>query len=190
MIRTAIGHALPVSQFTVPEETLQDRNDSAAAIHPDAQSTSHGSHRSVLDSAHGRSGRAADSANEPATVGRIEGQTATEINKNITDPVSLTWSLKFENDISFLDIDGHGSPVQDTFTFQPTLPILLTPYLKLITRPQFTLVDSVPFTNFHGDLDRTTGVGDTTLDLGLSPVIDPWIVALGPTFIFPTAALR
>jgi hypothetical protein len=115
-------------------------------------------------------------------------QTRTEINKNVTDPVSLTWSLKIKNDISFLDIEGHGDQPQYSLKFQPTMPTLLTPDLKLIARPEFTLVDDKPYTK-DGELLRTTGVGDTILDLVLSPVSDPWLIALGPTFVFPTANL-
>lgn len=132
--------------------------------------------------------RAAESGEEPETQARIATQSSTEVNKNVTDPVSTTWSLKFENIVSFLDIDGHGSPVEDQLEFQPTLPVLLTPRLKVIARPQFVLLDSKPFTS-NGDLERTTGVGDTTLDFVLSPVVHPWLFALGSTFVFPTANL-
>ena len=65
---------------------------------------------------------------------------------------------------------------------------MLTRSLKIIARPEFTLVDSKPFVS-HGDLDRTTGVGDTIFDLVLSPVVHPWLLALGSTFVFPTANL-
>jgi hypothetical protein len=133
-------------------------------------------------------GGAVESGEEPATSARIATQSSTEVNKNVTDPVSTTWSLKLENEVSFLDIDGHGSPVEDELKFQPTLPVLLTPTLKVIARPEFKLLDSKPFTS-HGNLERTTGVGDTTLDLVLSPVTPPWLLALGSTFVFPTANL-
>ena len=112
----------------------------------------------------------------------------TEINKDVTDPVSLTWSLKTKNTITLLDIEGHGNQPQYQLQFQPTLPALLTPGLKLIARPQFTFVDDKPFTS-QGELQRATGFGDTILDLVLSPVSDPWLLALGPTFVFPTASL-
>ena len=59
---------------------------------------------------------------------------------------------------------------------------------KLIVRPQFTLVDDTPYTS-QGEVLRTTGVGDTNLDIVLSPELGPWLLALGPTFVFPTANL-
>ena len=126
-------------------------------------------------------------SDEPETRARIEQHSPTEVNRNVTDPVSLTWSLKLENDVNFLDIDGHGNPVQDVIKLQPTMPMLLTPALKIIARPQFTLLDSKPYTS-DGDLERATGVGDTVLDLVLSPVSAHWLLALGSTFILPTAS--
>jgi hypothetical protein len=107
----------------------------------------------------------------------------------VTNPVSTTWSLKLQNNITWIDVAGHGDRIQDELKFQPTLPVRLTPGLKLITRPEFTLLDSVPFTNSQGALQRTTGFGDTILDVVLSPMLGPWLVGLGPTFVFPTASL-
>jgi hypothetical protein len=114
-------------------------------------------------------------------------ETATEINRKVTDPVSTTWSLKIQNNIVFLDIDQHGNQVQDTVVFQPTLPVWLTDDLKLIPRPKLTLLDAKPFTS-NGDLRYAVGFGDTVLDLVLSPKFGPWLLGLGPTFVFPTAS--
>jgi hypothetical protein len=114
---------------------------------------------------------------------------ATEVNKRVTDPVSTTWSIKLENDLELLDIDGHGSEVQNTLKLQPTMPVILGERFKLIARPQLTLVDDKPYANSAGALRRTTGFGDTILDLVLSPRGTPWRLALGPTFVFPTASL-
>jgi hypothetical protein len=115
--------------------------------------------------------------------------TASRISRDLADPVSATWSLKLKNNLLFLDIHGHGHPPQYQLQFQPTLPVILNRRLKLIARPQFTLLDSVPYLSGSGALRRTTGVGDTVLDLVLSPRGGPWLLGLGPTFIFPTANL-
>ena len=131
---------------------------------------------------------AEESADAVETRDLLERQSSTAVNKNVTNPVSTTWSLKLENDVSFLDIEGHGNHAQETLKFQPTMPILLTPHLKLIPRPQFTLLDSKPYTS-QGDLNRATGVGDTILDVVLSPVCAHWLLGLGSTFVFPTANL-
>ncbi len=123
------------------------------------------------------------------TSGRLARESAAEINKNLTDPVSTTWSLKLENDLSFLQLEGHGNQVEYTLKFQPVMPLLLTPRLKLILRPEFTLIDSKPYTNQQAQLRRTTGVGDTILDVVPSPVSTFWRLGLGATFVFPTANL-
>jgi hypothetical protein len=128
-------------------------------------------------------------ATEPAVSGSPEssgGQSSTEINKRVTDPVSTTWSLKVQDSISLLDVSGHGDQVQDTLTFQPTMPVWLTRDLKVIPRPKFTLIDYEPYTA-QGSVHHATGVGDTILDLALSPRSDPWLLGIGPTFVFPTA---
>lgn len=112
-----------------------------------------------------------------------------EINRKVTDPVSTTWSLKLLNNVIFQDVGSHGDHAHYKLQFQPTMPLLLTPSWKLITRPEFTLVDDTPYTDSQGALRRTTGVGDTILDVVVSPELRPWLLALGPTFVFPTANL-
>jgi hypothetical protein len=119
-----------------------------------------------------------------------EERSAKELNKDVADPVSTTWSLKLKNKLLFRDFAGQGEPVQYELKFQPTMPVVLTSDLKLITRPELTLVDDKPYTNQQGELRRTTGFGDTILDVVLSPRSDPWLLGLGPTFVFPTANLE
>jgi hypothetical protein len=118
-----------------------------------------------------------------------EDESATEIDVKVTDPVSTTWSLKLQNGVSLLDINGRGDHAQDTLTFQPLMPVWLTRNLKLITRPKFTLLNDQPYAK-QGELHRTTGFGDAILDLALSPRSEPWLLGLGPTFVFPTASLE
>ena len=114
----------------------------------------------------------------------------TEINRRVTDPVSDTWSIKLENEVQLLDLEHHGTEVENVLKLQPTMPILLGERFKLIARPELTLVDDKPYTNKAGALRRTTGFGDTILDLVLSPRRTPWRLALGPTFVFPTGNLE
>lgn len=116
-------------------------------------------------------------------------ESSTEINKQLTNPIPTTWSLKWKNNVTFLDSDGNGERTQYTLQFQPTLPVVLTPAWKLITRPEFTLIDDRPYTDHQGAARRTTGVGDTVLDLVLAPMAEHWLMGIGPTFIFPTASL-
>ena len=123
-----------------------------------------------------------------AAVGQeADDETRTTINKQVTNPVSTTWSLKWQNEILSLDRHDGSNRAQYEMQFQPSLPVLLTPAWKLIVRPEFTLIDNKPFTDADGRSSRSTGVGDTILDLALSPVLGPWLLGVGPTFIFPTA---
>ena len=41
----------------------------------------------------------------------------------------------------------------------------------------------------QGGVRHATGVGDTILNLALSPRSDPWLLGIGPTFVLPTANL-
>lgn len=71
------------------------------------------------------------------------------------------------------------------------MPLALTDGLNLITRPVFQLMNSTPYVNESGNLHRVTGFGDTILATMLSPspkLAGPWLLSLGPTFIFPTAS--
>jgi len=113
----------------------------------------------------------------------------TAIDKQLTNPVTTTWLLKIKNEVQFLDREGQSARGEYTLKFQPTLPLLLTPDWKLITRPEFTLIEDKPYTNSAGFSQRTTGVGDTVLDIALAPDWPHWLFGVGPTFIFPTANL-
>jgi hypothetical protein len=89
----------------------------------------------------------------------------TAIDKKITNPVSTTWSLKLQETINVLALSGHGHRTGDTLTFRPFMPVWLATDLKLFVRPKFTLLDDKPYVA-HDEVHRTTGFGDTILDLG------------------------
>ena len=130
-----------------------------------------------------RAASGADTPDAPA------GDSSTEINRKVTNPLSTTWSFKVINKVTFRDVGSHGDHPQYTLQLQPIMPVWLSTEWKLIARPEFTFVDDTPYTNSQGDLHRTTGLGDTILDLVLSPQLRPWLIALGSTFTFPTANL-
>jgi hypothetical protein len=71
------------------------------------------------------------------------------------------------------------------------LPVSLTDNWNLITRPVVPLLNSTPYLNESGHLHRVTGFGDMVLVSILSPtdrLVGNWLLAAGPTFIFPTAS--
>ena len=128
----------------------------------------------------------------PAT-GEAQGKSLTEINKQLTNPVSELWSVSFQQNNYILDMGpGRNDRWNSNLNFQPVLPVALTGDWNLITRPVITLFNSVPHPDRYNppDIDRTTGFGDTVLMEMFSPspkLVGNWLLGLGPTFIFPTA---
>jgi hypothetical protein len=110
----------------------------------------------------------------------------TEINKQLSNPVTSFWSLTFQFNNYSLE-NGHWN---HNMQFQPVLPISLTKELNLINRPVIPVYNSVPHPvpGAPGHLRQTTGFGDLADVELLSPPAGPWLLALGPAFIFPTGS--
>jgi hypothetical protein len=129
------------------------------------------------------------------SAGEGKGDSLTEISKKLSNPVSETWSISFQqNNYKIATISGHGDRWNSNLNFQPVLPIALTKSWNLITRPVVTVFNSTPYpgvTTAGVDIDRTIAFGDTIFMLNVSPapsIAGNWLLGLGPTFIFPTAA--
>jgi hypothetical protein len=75
--------------------------------------------------------------------------------------------------------------------FQPVLPVSMTDNWNLINRPVIPVLSSNPYINpKSGNNHRVTGFGDIVFVTMLSPtehLVGRWLLAAGPTFIFPTA---
>jgi hypothetical protein len=116
----------------------------------------------------------------------------TEVNKELSNPISTIWSLTFQENTYWLTAPaGHSERNNINLQFQPVLPIGLTENWNLITRPVFQVLNSTPYINESGNLHRVTGFGDTIVATMLSPtdrLTGNWLLAAGPTFIFPTAS--
>jgi hypothetical protein len=112
----------------------------------------------------------------------------TEVNKELSNPISSIWALQFQQNTFWLN-----KPERNVVNllFQPVLPVSLTEDWNLITRPVIPVFNSTPYVNRSGNLHRVTGFGDTVLVELLSPspkLAGPWLFGAGPTFIFPTAS--
>ncbi len=130
-------------------------------------------------------GASGPAAVAPQAAAEEEGQSATEVNKQLTNPVSTLWSLSMQ----FNNYQLVNNQWNNNLQFQPVLPVSLTKDWNLITRPVFPLYNSVPVPTGPGTFSQTTGFGDTILLELLSPAnVGGWILGLGPTFIFPTAS--
>jgi len=139
--------------------------------------------------------RAADTPTTTAPApGEAQGESLTEVNKQLTNPVSSLWSISFQQNNYILDMGpGRNDRWNSNLNFQPVLPVALTKNWNLITRPVITLFNSVPHPdrNNPSEMERTTAFGDTVLLEMFSPspkLVGNWLLGLGPTFIFPTAS--
>jgi hypothetical protein len=125
-------------------------------------------------------------------LGNASAQTANnksldEVNKELSNPISSIWALQLQENTYWLNKSDRNVV---NLQFQPVLPIALTDDWNLITRPVFSVMNSTPYVNETGHLHRVTGFGDTILATMLSPspkLAGPWLFAIGPSFIFPTA---
>jgi hypothetical protein len=132
--------------------------------------------------------QAAPDESERAAVSPAEsehkGESLTEINKQLSNPVTSFWSLTFQFNNYNLE-NGHWN---HNMQFQPVLPISLSKDWNLINRPLIPVYNSVPHPIAPGKFRQTTSFGDLADVEMVSPGnAGPWLLALGPTFIFPTA---
>jgi hypothetical protein len=119
---------------------------------------------------------------------------ATEINKQLTNPVSSLWSIAFQQNNYRLGYETpeSGERWSSNLLFQPVLPVSITKEWNLITRPVIPLFVSQPHPDeenpFHAN--RSTAFGDTAFLQLASPgpdLVGGWLLGVGPTWVFPTA---
>ena len=119
-------------------------------------------------------------------------KSATELNKELSNPISTLWSITFQENTSWLNMPaGRSDRNQVNLQFQPVLPVSLNQDWNLINRPVLQILNSNPYINRSGNFHRVTGFGDTAFVSLLSPsdnLTGNWLLGAGPTFIFPTAS--
>jgi hypothetical protein len=124
-----------------------------------------------------------------------EHGTMGEIGAKLSNPVSDVWALFTEFDLSFSsgNFNSGDDKVGASMNFQPILPVPLAEGWKMIVRPAVPIQFVKPQPD-RGSIDNTydyrAGLADIILPLVISPVMDNWIVAAGPTFLFPTSSSR
>lgn len=129
---------------------------------------------------------------------------ATEVNKQLTNPVSSLWSITFQqnNFVLKYQLPGDAADVargntedgerwSSNLLFQPVLPVAITDDWNLVTRPVIPLFVSQPHPNTNDplDMDRTIAFGDITLLQLVAPgpkLVGGWLIGAGPSWIFPT----
>ena len=109
---------------------------------------------------------------------------ASELNRELTNPVSSLWSISNQ----FNNFELNNGQWNNNWNFQPALPISLTKDWNLITRPVMPFYNIVPHETSRGEFARDAGLGDLALVELLSPANSGnWVLGAGPTGIFPTA---
>jgi hypothetical protein len=111
-------------------------------------------------------------------------ESASELNRKLTNPVSSIWSISNQ----FNNFELNNGQWSNNWNFQPVMPVSLTKDLNLITRPVMPFYNIVPHETSPGEFARDAGLGDLTLLELLSPASSGnWVLGAGPTAIFPTA---
>ena len=126
--------------------------------------------------------RSSDNLSFGAVTESSAGEDASELNRELTNPVSSLWSIanQFNN---FELNNGHWN---NNWNFQPVLPVGLTKDWNLITRPVMPFYNIVPHPTVSGEWERDAGLGDLALVELVSPANSGnWILGAGPTAIFP-----
>jgi hypothetical protein len=113
-----------------------------------------------------------------------EEESASELNRKLTNPVSSIWSISNQ----FNNFELNNGQWNNNWNFQPVMPVGLTKDWNLITRPVMPFYNIVPHETSPGEFARDAGLGDLTLLELLSPANSGnWVLGAGPTAIFPTA---
>jgi hypothetical protein len=113
-----------------------------------------------------------------------DAQSASELNRKLSNPVSSIWSISNQ----FNNYELNNGQWSNNWNFQPVLPIGLTKDWNLITRPVMPFYNIVPHETAPNEFARDAGFGDLTLLELLSPANSGnWVLGAGPTAIFPTA---
>jgi hypothetical protein len=124
--------------------------------------------------------------------GPAQGPDLEEVNRQLSNPLSTIWSIPFQQNNYKLEVQGHDDQWNSNLNLQPLMPIDLTKDWSLISRPVFTLFNSVPYPDPHNptQLTRTTKLGDTVIMEMVGPgpsLVGNWLLGVGATFILPTA---
>jgi hypothetical protein len=135
----------------------------------------------------GEAGQDAATTGSLASGGARQGESLTEVNKQLTNPISNEWSLTLKQSNYLLD---NPHTWNSELQFEPVLPVALNRDWNFVTRPVFKFFDSKPYINSGGNSERAAGLGDSTLTTLLSPNTSNWLFGLGPTLALPTASTQ
>ena len=105
-----------------------------------------------------------------------EPESASELNRELTNPVSSIWSIANQ----FNNFELNNGQWNNNWNFQPVMPVSLTKDWNLITRPVMPFYNIVPHETSPGEFARDAGLGDLALVELLSPAHSGnWILGAG-----------
>jgi len=111
---------------------------------------------------------------------------ASELNRQLTNPVSSIWSISNQ----FNNFELNNGQWNNNWNFQPVLPVGLTKDWNLITRPVMPFYNIVPHETSPGEFARDAGLGDLALVELLSPAHSGnWVLGAGPYLHLPDCDL-
>ena len=103
-------------------------------------------------------------------------ESASELNRKLTNPVSSIWSIANQ----FNNFELNNGQWNNNWNFQPVMPVSLTKDWNLITRPVMPWYNIVPHETAPGKFERATGLGDLALVELLSPANSGnWVLGAG-----------
>jgi hypothetical protein len=119
-----------------------------------------------------------------------QDRSAAALAQEASNPFASSWALQLQQNNNWTEMPRGDDRVQSNLVFQPLISLRLTEKQGLIIRPMVPMVNSIPHFDQSGQNERTTGFGDTVLAFALPrPLLGGRLmVAVGPTFIFPTAS--
>jgi hypothetical protein len=124
-----------------------------------------------------------ESSDQQGTAPAPGADDAAELAKKLSNPVASLISLPMQSNFDFHM--GTGSGWRYTLNVQPVIPIALSPKWNMISR---TIIPIVHQSNVTGPGQSQSGLGDITQSLFFSPnKSDPFVWAVGPVFLIPTA---
>src|SRR5262249_56398357 len=85
-----------------------------------------------------------------------DAESASELNRKLTNPVSSIWSISNQ----FNNYELNNGQWNNNWNFQPVLPIRLTKDWNLITRPVMPFYNIVPHETAPNEFARDAGLGD------------------------------
>jgi len=135
---------------------------------------------------------AAVAQEKPPAGGAHEGDAAA-IGAKLSNPISDVWALFTEFDLFYSDGNVNlGDPeVGGRMIFQPVMPFPLygekDARWNLITRPIIPVIFSQPIPESLDGFDNEGGLADIQIPMMVAPPLSGWLLALGPTWAFPTS---